>query len=435
VNAPVGSAPTFNSQPASVTINAGATASFNVSVSGTTPFTFQWFKNGAALPGATNALLTLANAQPADQASYTVVVSNSGGLATSSPAQLIVNAPPQITTQPAAAAVVAGSNHQLSVAATGSDPLTYQWRKDGANLGSATSATLAFSPVQLSDAGSYSVVVTNPVGSTTSNSATLEVQPPGPSARLSNISVRTALLAGEAVIVGFAVEGGARDVLIRAVGPSLANFSVPGAMTDPRLELFRNATLVASNDDWSANLGPTFAGAGAFGLNTGSRDAALRQNLGGTFSIQARGSGAGTVLVEVYDLGTGNVPRLVNLSARNRVGVGDDILIAGFTITGTGTKQLLFRAVGPGLAAFNVPNTLANPRLDVFSSAGVNVAQNDDWSVALAATFSAVGAFNLPTGSRDAALLTSLPPGSYTVQVRGADNGTGEAIVEVYEVP
>jgi hypothetical protein len=205
-------------------------------------------------------------------------------------------------------------------------------------------------------------------------------------------------------------------------------------MLDPRIELFRGQTLVLANDDWSASLAPVFASSGAFAFTSGSRDAAFRLGLDGAFSIQARGTAAGVVLVEAYDLGEGNIPRLVNVSARNRVGTGDDILIAGFTITGTGTKQLLIRGVGPGLAQFGVPDILLDPRLDVFDSAGVRVAENDNWALSLANSFTAVSAFNVTAGSRDAALVTSLPPGSYTAQVRGADGGSGEAIIEVYEV-
>jgi hypothetical protein len=125
---------------------------------------------------------------------------------------------------------------------------------------------------------------------------------------------------------------------------------------------------------------------------------------------------------------------LINVSARNRVGTGDDVLIAGFTLAGSGAKPLLIRAVGPGLAAFGVPGTLADPKLEIYNGAGVKVAENDTWDPALAATFGSVGAFALPGGSRDAALRTELPPGSYTALVKGSDGGTGEALIEVYEL-
>jgi hypothetical protein len=324
---------------------------------------------------------------------------------------------------------------QLSVGVDGTAPVRFQWRKAGALCAGATDSALALDAVRLADAGAYSVTVSNPAGLSNSAAATLTVVPPGPASRLSNLSVRTTLAAGQIVIVGIAVDGGTRDVLVRAVGPGLASFGLTTAMADPRLELFRGQTLVLANDDWPAALAPTFAAAGAFALPLGSRDAAFRQGLDGGFSIQARGTGPGVVLVEAYDIGTGNTPRLINVSARNRVGTGDDILIAGFNIEGTGTKQLLIRAVGPGLAAFGVTGVLVDPRLELFTGAGTRVTENDNWAASLAPTFSAVGAFGLTVGSPDAALLTTLPPGSYSVQVRGADGGTGEALVEIYEVP
>jgi hypothetical protein len=237
------------------------------------------------------------------------------------------------------------------------------------------------------------------------------------------------------VIIGVSIAGGSRDVLVRAVGPSLSAFGVSNPMFDPRVELFRGQTLMLANDDWAASLAPAFASSGAFALSSGSKDAAFRTGLDGAYSIQAQGTAAGVVLVEAYDLGEGNVPRLVNISARNRVGTGDDILIAGFTISGTGTKPLLIRGVGPGLAQFGVAGVLVDPRLDVFDSNGVRVAENDNWAVSLGSSFATVSAFNLPAGSRDAALIATLPPGSYTAQVRGADGGSGDAIIEVYELP
>ena len=140
-------------------------------------------------------------------------------------------------------------------------------------------------------------------------------------------------------------------------------------------------------------------------------------------------------MVEAYDTAGGILPRLVNVSARNRVGTGDDILIAGFSVAGAGSKQLLIRAVGPTLATFGVPSPLADPALRVIDSRGVTVGANDNWAAALAATFVQVGAFPLAAASRDAALLLTLPAGgAYTIQVSGVNNGTGEALIEVYEV-
>jgi hypothetical protein len=191
---------------------------------------------------------------------------------------------------------------------------------------------------------------------------------------------------------------------------------------------------VFSNDNWPAALADTFTSVSAFPFTPGSNDAAFVQPIDGARSIQAQGTGAGAVLVEAYDTGTGNTPRLVNVSARNRVGTGDDILIAGFNIAGTGAKQLLIRAIGPKLTSFGVPDVLNDPKLEVYSGT-TKLSENDTWSPTLAPAFAAVSAFALDAGSRDAALLTSLAPGSYTVQVSGSDGGTGEALIEIYEIP
>ena len=126
--------------------------------------------------------------------------------------------------------------------------------------------------------------------------------------------------------------------------------------------------------------------------------------------------------------------RLTNISARNRVGTGADILIAGFTIAGTGTKKLLIRAVGPTLSSFGLSNVLADPKLAVHDGSKL-IAENDDWSPALVSTFASVGAFELAENSKDSALVVFLPAGGYTVQVSGASNSMGEALIEIYEAP
>ena len=141
------------------------------------------------------------------------------------------------------------------------------------------------------------------------------------------------------------------------------------------------------------------------------------------------------MLVEAYDLGSTTSPRLVNLSARHWVGTGADVLIAGFVVAGSGTKQVLIRAVGPTLTNFGVAGALADPQLEVLDGSGRTLGSNDNWSPSLSATFSQVGAFPLATGGRDAATLITLPAGAgYTVKVSGVNNTTGEALIEVYEV-
>ena len=150
------------------------------------------------------------------------------------------------------------------------------------------------------------------------------------------------------------------------------------------------------------------------------------------------GGATGVALAEIYDASTGafsrTAPRLVNVSARTQVGTGDSILIAGFAIGGSTPVRLLIRAVGPTLGAFGVGGVLADPKLEVLSGS-TKIAENDNWLAEDAATFGAVGAFNLTSRSLDAALVTTLAPGTYTAQISGVRSTTGVALVEIYELP
>jgi hypothetical protein len=249
-------------------------------------------------------------------------------------------------------------------------------------------------------------------------------------------------------VVGGAGTSGSKPILIRAAGPTLgaAPFSIPGALADPRLELFAGQTKTAENDNWggSATLSTAFASVGAFAyVNATSLDAAALADIAaGDNSVRAsaNGNGTGTVIAELYDSTsfanmTTTSPRLVNVSVLKHLGTG---LTAGFVIDGTGPKRVLVRAVGPtiGAAPFNVPGAVADPQLTLYSGQ-TSIASNDNWggTAELTAAFSQVGAFALPADSRDAALLATLQPGNYTVQVSGTAGTTGVAIVEVYEVP
>jgi sugar lactone lactonase YvrE len=260
--------------------------------------------------------------------------------------------------------------------------------------------------------------------------------PTGLVSRISNVSVRTTLAASQTLIVGFTMQGGAKSLLLRAVGPGLATFGVSGTMSDPICALFKGSSKLEENDNWggSATLSAAFASVGGFPLSGGSLDAALIRSIDGGHTAQISGVTAGTVLVEAYDAGAGLSPRLVNISARNRVGSGSDVLIAGFTIAGSGPKNVLVRAVGPTLGGFGVAGFLADPKLEVYTGAN-KVAENNTWAQNLAGVFTSVGAFPLSGNSKDAALTLTLQPGGYTVQVSGADGGTGEALIEIYELP
>lgn len=264
---------------------------------------------------------------------------------------------------------------------------------------------------------------------------------------LGNLSVRARAGSGaETLIVGVTVGGGTtgtKSVLIRGIGPTLATFGVTGALADPVLSVFQGGTSIISNDDWGsdATIATTSAAVGAFALPAGSRDSAIAgSGIGaGSYTVQLTGkAGAtGNGLIELYDTTpaagiTATSPRFTNLSARTFGGTGSDTLIVGFNISGTESRRLVIRAVGPGLAAFGVAGTMADPKLELYSGA-TKVGENDNWDAATLAAQQSVGAFALTANSRDAVLVSTLQPGSYTVQVTGGT--TGVALVEVYEAP
>ncbi len=271
--------------------------------------------------------------------------------------------------------------------------------------------------------------------------------------RLINLSILTDISASDPVFTIGAVIGGAsassKALLVRAAGPSLTQLGVEGALADPKLDLFSGSIAVASNDNWggTAALNAAMAQVGAFAYTSAtSRDAAVFNPAmpagNSTMEISAVAGATGTVIAELYDATrpeefTAATPRLINVSVLKQISSGQT-LTAGFVIGGATPKQVLIRAIGStlGAAPFSVPNVMGDPKLDLFSGQVV-INSNDDWGggAALATAFTNVGAFALDASSRDAALLVTLPPASYTARVSGAGSASGLTLVEVYEVP
>jgi hypothetical protein len=269
--------------------------------------------------------------------------------------------------------------------------------------------------------------------------------------KLANIATR-GLVGGSAgtLIAGFVVSGdGPKDVLIRAVGPTLGAFGVADAASAVRLELFSGSTSLATNSEWGqsaarAEIAAAAARAGAFALDPASRDAVLLVQLEpGTYTAVVSGEGAatGVALVEVYDVGlrASRSQRVINLASRAFAGSEERTLTAGFVVSGEVPKRVLIRGVGPTLATFGVGGVLSDPQIVLFGR-DVRVAANDNWSEgtdasAINLAAARAGAFALGAGSRDAALLLNLAPGPYTVQLSGLAGSTGTALIEVYEAP
>lgn len=366
----------------------------------------------------------------------------------------------QLIASPASGAITAGESATLSVAAMGQPTFTYQWVKNGIALPGATSPQLQIPAASPTDAAVYHVIVTNNLGTASSNTVTLTVAPapappppppppppapppeppPRPQAYLSNLSVRAWLPADRPELtVGFVVHSGeAKPLVLRAIGPSLGIFGVADAAADTRLEVFDSASLkMAENDNWRAEDAPVFAATGAFPLGTGSADAALVLRVpGGPTTARVRAPGGGAVLAEIYDPSPGSEAKVVNLSALTRVGLGAQGVAAGFTVSGAGSKRVLIRALGPQLALYGISTALKDPILEVFAGSALKIAESDDWSNALELDFAEAGAAPLAPGSRDAAVVLTLPAGNfYSVLVRGAGGTEGDALLEIFELP
>ena len=346
------------------------------------------------------------------------------------------SSPPAFVSPATPLQVRTGSTVALTVEAPAASE--FQWRRDGIDIVGATKPTLILENVTSGDAGAYTAVALNSAGFSESEPITLSIANSG-TAKIYNLSVRTNLSAGSTLIVGFAAEG-SKSMLLRAAGPSLAPVApgLTGLMPDPRMALYEGQTQSDVNDnwtDWPELLADVFASAGAFPFLNDGLDSALRRDISGARTAHVQGPASGIVLVEAYD--TGGEGRLINVSARNQVGIGDNVLIAGFTISGTVAKTVLIRGLGPRLTPLGVAGALTNPVLSLHDASDARLAANDDWDPALAPLAARTGAAGLPLdpGSRDACLLVTLNPGSYTAIVSGVDNSTGEALVEIYEVP
>jgi outer membrane protein assembly factor BamB/subtilisin family serine protease len=363
-----------------------------------------------------------------------------------------VTYPLLIDTQPAPQTIVAGSPFTLSVVVSGGGSLSYQWSLNGAAIAGAVGSSYSVASASSADSGSYTVTVTSGASSVTSAGATITVEASAPpsSGRIVNLSARANVgTGGNILIAGFAIEGmGNKDVVLRGVGPTLgtAPYNVSGVLAAPQLTLVNSAgATLTTITAWggSAALASVFSSVGAFALPAGSKDSAVEETLpAGSFTSQVAGVGGatGVALAEIYDADLGaSSSSLVNISARADVGTGSNILIAGFAIEGSQPVTLLLRGVGPtlGTAPYNVSGVLAQPEITLFDSSGAILQSNSGWanSATLKAAFAQAGAFALAQGSADAAMIATLPAGSYTLQLSGINGNTGVGLVEVYLLP
>jgi hypothetical protein len=450
--------------------------------------TYQWYLNGTAITGATGAIYGATS-----PGSYTVavstaapatVMSSAGVVSLATPGGTSVANVPNIATQPVGGTVIyATTPYTLSVSAVALLPMTYQWYLNGNIIAGATGTTLS-----VTAPGSYTVVVTDTAGTVTSNAAVVNVTTAGGVAVTTSPTITVQPVSGSAVYTGGPVSLGL-SVTALALTPltyqwSLNGVAISGAVgatytaTVPGSYSVAVSTATASITSQTA----TFTVTTPSGTAVGTSPTITTQPIGGTI-VYGSTSGTATLSVSALALqplsyqwylngvaiagatsasyaasqagsysvtvttAAGSVTstaaqviagvRVVNLSSRVVVGPSSSAT-AGFVLSSpTGAaKQLLIRAVGPGLTTFGVSGVLAHPVLNVYSASGALVASNGGWanSPAVIAANAATGAFPLAANSADAATIVTLAPAPYSIQVSSGDGTSGAALVEVYEL-
>ncbi len=255
-----------------------------------------------------------------------------------------------------------------------------------------------------------------------------------PQQKLLNVSTRVRVYKDNSVMIGgFIISGQSqKQIVLRAIGPSLIPLGVEGALKDPILDVYDSSgTVIAENDDWTS-LPPDSIPSGF--APTDPKESLIVETLpAGGYTAVLRGTdgSSGVALVELYDLDP-NQSTIVNLSTRGQVGTGDDVLIGGFIISGENPTRVMLRAIGPELLPYGITNALLDPVLELHGPDGSIIYQNDNWrsdqeQQILDTTLA-------PLDDRESAIVATLPPAKYTAIVRGANGSSGVALVELYNL-
>ena len=252
---------------------------------------------------------------------------------------------------------------------------------------------------------------------------------------LGNISTRLSVGTDDNVLIGgFIITGtGDKNVIVRAIGPSLGAVGIAGALADPTLELHdQTGATIATNDNWKDTQQSEIE-ATTIPPSDDKESAIVKRLTPGPYTAIVRGqnNGTGVGLVEAYGLdGTATI---ANISTRGLVQTGDNVMIGGFIVLDTGVStSVLMRAIGPSLGAAGIAGALADPTLDLHDSNGAVVASNDNWKGTQKSEIEATGL--APTDDRESAILQTLSAGAYTAIVQGKNNTTGVALIEAYNL-
>ena len=283
-----------------------------------------------------------------------------------------------------------------------------------------------------------SVAVSAPSPTPTPSPSPSPTPRPPSEAQLLNISTRMRVQTGDNVLIGgFIITGNdAKKVLLRAIGPSLTQFGVVDALANPVLELHgSDGSVITSNDNWKETQESEIDATGL--APTEDAESAILMTLAPdayTAIVSGKDGTSGVGLVEGYDLDQAADSQLGNISTRGFVETGSNVMIGGFILgNGTGTTNILARAIGPSLSLVGVSGALADPTLELHDANGALINSNDNWRESQQAEIEATGL--APQDDLESAVLVTVATDAYTAIVVGKDGGTGVALVEVYRLP
>jgi hypothetical protein len=239
---------------------------------------------------------------------------------------------------------------------------------------------------------------------------------------------------------GFIITGTApKQVLLRAIGPSLTPSGVPDALADPVLELHGPGAFVTIIDDNWRDEPAQEALIIASGIPpTNDLESAIAATLApGAYTaiVSGKNNTSGIGLVEIYDLSQAGDSKMANLSTRAFVSTGDSVVIAGFILGGNdGSDSIVARGIGPSLVSSNIANVLPDPTLELRNSDGALLAANNDWQDDAAQAAALIAAGLAPTNPLESGIAATLPPGLYTALLAGLNNGAGVGLAEIYDL-
>ena len=424
--------PVFITQPQSQAISLLQSVTFSASASGDPLPTYQWQKNGAAITGATSSTLTLTNLSAGDAGNFVVVATNLAGSVSSSTAVLTIKTLPSITAQPVDRSTTPDLAVVFDLVASSYPNPSYQWQRKpsgssawadlsstGGFSGATTTALTISAPTRSMNGDQFRCVVSNEVGVVTTAVATLTVNETAFPPTISNHPTSRSIVANGATTFTVSADGNPTPTY-------QWQFSTDGGVNwaNVRVDEFHSEVASATLHIDGVSVG----------LN-GYRYRCIVTN-----SIGTAVSNSATLTIIAVEPPSAVSSRLVNIAVRGNCSSGDRVMIGGFVVSGSVSKRVLVRAVGPTLVSqgLGAGEVLTDPVIEVHQGVPV-IASNDNWgdnanASEITATAAQIGANTLAASdTKSSALLLTLQPGVYSFIASGKGDVSGIVLLEVYD--